>query len=114
MQSNALYVLHEVKNLLNLVNDDTQDDLLKTIINNVNGRLLTYTGYDVLPNAILWILIELTCSRYNLLGSEGVHSELNEGIQYIYDKNLLEEYRDELDRFVSMYPPRQYRKFVMI
>ena len=114
MQDVALYILQEVKNLLNLVEDDSRDGLLKSIINNVYGRLLTYTGYTELPEQLYWILIEVTCSRYNLLGSEGVHSELNEGIQYIYDRNLLDEYREELDRFISYNPPSHLKKFRMM
>lgn len=114
MQDVALYILQEVKNLLNLVEDDSRDGLLKSIINNVYGRLLTYTGYTELPEQLYWILIEVTCSRYNLLGSEGVHSELNEGIQYIYDRNLLDEYRADLDRFVELNPPNHLKRFRMM
>ncbi|MGM9544120.1 MAG: phage head-tail connector protein [Romboutsia timonensis] len=114
MQDMALHILQEAKNLLNLIEDDSRDDLLKSIINNVYGRLLTYTGYTVLPKQLVWIVVELTCSRYNLLGSEGVHSELNEGIQYIYNSNLLDEYREEIDRFVANNPPSNRKRFRMM
>lgn len=114
MQDFALYILQEVRNLLNLSEDTSRDDLLKSIINNVYGRLLTYTGYEELPEQLYWILIELTCSRYNLLGSEGVHSELNEGIQYIYDRNLLDEYKEDLDRFLANNPPNNRKRFRML
>ena len=114
MQDVALYILQEVKNLLNLSDDDSRDDLLKSIINIVYGRLLNYTGYLQVPKQLHWIIIELTCSRYNLLGSEGVHSELNEGIQYIYDRNLLDEYRDDIDRFLVNNPPPSRRRFRMM
>lgn len=114
MQEFALYILQEVKTLLNLHDDDSQDTLLKSIINTVYGRLLSYTGYDELPEALYWILIELTCSRYNMLGSEGVQSETNEGIQYVYDNNLLTEYKDDLDRYLANNPPKNKRKFRMM
>lgn len=114
MQDAALYILQEVKNLLNLSEDDSRDELLKSIINIIYSRLLNYTGYMQLPKQLHWIIIELACSRYNLLGSEGVHSELNEGIQYIYDRNLLDEYREELDRFLSHNPPSHLKKFRMM
>ena len=57
MQDVALYILQEVKNLLNLVEDDSRDGLLKSIINNVYGRLLTYTGYTELPEQLFSIFV---------------------------------------------------------
>lgn len=114
MRETALYILQEVKNLLNLSDDDSRDDLLKSIINNVYGRLLTYTGYEEIPEALHWIIIELACSRYNLLGSEGVHSELNEGIQYIYSSSILDEYKEDIDRFLANNPPTNRKRFRMM
>ena len=107
-------ILTSVKVLLNLHDDDSKDILLQEIISNVNNRLLTYTGYNKLPEALDWICIEISCSRYNLLGSEGVHSELNEGIQYIYDRNLLDEYRADLDRYIALNPPNHLKRFRMM
>lgn len=114
MQEVANYILQEVKVFLNLVEDTSRDSLLKSIINVVYGRLLARTGYRELPEGLYWILIEITCSRYNLLGSEGVHSELNEGIQYIYDRNLLAEYEDDLEMFLANNPPPHKRNFRML
>lgn len=114
MQEMAIYILQEVKILLNLQDDDSKDSLLKSIINMVYGRLLARTGYVELPEGLYWILIEVTCSRYNLLGSEGVHSEANEGIQYIYDRNLLTEYEVDLEIFLANNPPTHKRKFRML
>jgi hypothetical protein len=114
MNTFALELLNSVKVLLNLTEDDSKDMLLQEIITNVYNRLLTYTGYKELPEALLWICTEVSCSRYNLLGSEGVHSELNEGIQYIYDRNLLDEYRADIDRFVELNPPTHLKRFRMM
>ena len=114
MQEVANYILQEVKVFLNLVEDTSRDSLLKSIINVVYCRLLARTGYKELPEGLYWILIEITCSRYNLLGSEGVHSELNEGIQYIYDRNLLAEYEDDLEMFLANNPPPHKRNFRMM
>ena len=114
MDNFAMDILNSVKVLLNLSEDNSRDALLQEIITNIYNRLLTYTGYKELPEALHWICIELSCSRYNLLGSEGVHSELNEGIQYIYDRNLLDEYRADIDRFVELNPPTHLKRFRMM
>ena len=57
MQDTALYILQEVKNLLNLSEDDSRDELLKSIINIIYSRLLNYTGYLQLPKKLHWIII---------------------------------------------------------
>lgn len=106
--------LTSVKVLLNLHDDNSKDMVLIEIIETVYQRLLAYTGYKELPEGLYWIWKEVSCSRYNLLGSEGVHSELNEGIQYIYDRNLLAEYEDDLERFLQDNPPPNKRKFRML
>ena len=106
--------LTSVKVLLNLHDDNSKDMVLIEIIETVYQRLLAYTGYKELPEGLYWIWKEVSCSRYNLLGSEGVHSELNEGIQYIYDRNLLDEYRADLDRFVELNPPTHLKRFRMM
>lgn len=107
-------LLSSVKVLLNLDGDVSKDTVLQEIISNVYSRLVLYTGYVEIPEPLLWIVKEVSCSRYNQLGSEGIHSELNEGIQFIYDRDLFEEYYSIIDRYVQDNPPNNKRRFRMI
>lgn len=107
-------LLSSVKVLLNLEGDVSKDTVLQEIISNVYTRLTLYTGYEEIPTPLLWIVKEVSCSRYNQLGSEGIHSELNEGIQFIYDRDLFEEYYSIIDRYVQDNPPNNKRRFRMI
>lgn len=110
----AVRLLQEVKQLVNLETNESMDDTLKIIITNVYNRLLTRTGYEEVPEALLWIVVEVSCSRYNKLGSEGIHTELNEGIQFIYDRDLFAEYQEDIDRYVQNNPPTNRKRFRMI
>lgn len=93
-------MLDEIKELLGIEGIE-KDKLLNQIINVVSKRILTYVGIQLFPADLEWILIEITCVRYNMLGSEGIHSEQNEGIKYIYIDNLLDPYREYLDAYIS-------------
>ena len=110
----VLSLLDSVKVYLNLTKDSSKDDVLKEIIDNTYNRLLAYTGYQEIPQGLLWVVKEVSCSRYNQLGSEGIHSELNEGIQFIYDKDIFSEYYPVIDRFLYDNPPENKKRFRMI
>lgn len=110
----VLSLLDSVKVYLNLTTDSSKDFVLKEIIENTYSRLLAYTGYKEIPHGLLWVVKEVSCSRYNQLGSEGIHSELNEGIQFIYDKDIFAEYYSAIDRYLYDNPPENKKRFRMI
>lgn len=110
----GLQILQDIKELLNLVDDNSKDNTLKIIINNVYSRLLIMTGYDIVPDALLFIVTEVSVARYNHLGSEGIHSELNEGIQFIYDRDIFAEYMDLIGSYVTNNPPNNKKRFRML
>lgn len=114
MENIGQELLSSVKVLLNLESDNSRDTVLEEIITNIYSRLSLYTGYTEIPAPLLWIVKEVSCSRYNQLGSEGIHSELNEGIQFIYDRDIFEEYYSIIDKYVQDNPPENKRRFRMI
>lgn len=107
-------LLVDVKELLNLTGDDSKDTTLQVIISNIYSRLSLMTGYSEIPQPLLFIVTEVSVSRYNKLGSEGIHTELNEGIQFIYERDLFSEYIDLIERYVSENPPLNKKRFRMI
>ena len=107
-------LMKSVKVLLNLSGTTSKDDVLEEIITNVYSRLSLHTGYEVIPEALLWIVKEVSCSRYNQLGSEGIHTELNEGIQFIYDKDLFAEYYSLIEDYINNNPPENKKRFRMM
>lgn len=93
-------MLEDIKQILHITTDK-ENPLIENIIDKVKGRVLTYLGETTLPDSLQWIVVEITCTRYNMMGSEGVHSEQNEGIKYIYLDNLLDPYREYLDAYIA-------------
>lgn len=110
----GMSLLNSVKTYLNLSTDTSKNDVLQEIIADTYSRLLAYTGYKEIPEGLLWVVKEVSCSRYNQLGSEGIHSELNEGIQFIYDKDLFAEYYPIIDRYLQDNPPEHKKRFRML
>lgn len=107
------HILDDIKVLLNLQDDDMLE-LLKVVLRQAEGRVLAYIGEIVYPQELEWILTEIAVRRYNSIGSEGIHSELNEGIQYIYERNMLDEFKEELDHWKRTNNPSTLGKFKMI
>lgn len=107
-------LLDSVKNLLGLTDDTSKDILLQEIITNVHDQLLLRTGYEEIPSPLHFIIKEVSCSRYNKLGSEGIHSELNEGIQFIYNKDIFAEYEHLISDYINNHPPKNKKRFRMI
>lgn len=106
-------VLEDVLDILT-IDDEPTIKILKRLIDVAYSRILTRIGATVFPVELEWILTELCISRYNRLGSEGVHSELNEGIQYIFERSLLDEYEQELKEYVKRNPAEGAGRFRMM
>lgn len=114
MENIGQLLLQEVKELLNLTGDDSKDTTLKVIINNVYSRLILMTGYTEIPDPLLFIVTEVSITRYNKLGSEGIHTELNEGIQFIYERDIFSEYTDLIEKYIADHPPEGRKRFRMM
>lgn len=86
--------LKKVKSRIGL-NDDKQDEQLKSIITNVESELLSrlpLTMQDAVPEQLEFIVIEVSNKRYNRIGSEGMSSESQDGRSSSYETNDFEEY----------------------
>lgn len=92
-------MIDDIKQILQIQTIE-ENTLIETLIDKIEGRVKTYVGLKTIPEDLEWIIVELTCSRYNMMGSEAVHSEQNEGIKYIYLDNLLDPYREYLDAYI--------------
>lgn len=106
-------MVEKVKLLVGLTGTTEHDELIEEIVTLVDERVCAYIGLDYTPSDLEWIVKEISCARYNTIGSEGVHSEQNEGIKYIYIDNMLDPYREYLDRYIETHHLRK-RGFRMI
>lgn len=89
--------LERIKIILGIDDDDTKDALLTILLENAINTLCVYLGVDTLPNSLNYIAQELTVSRYNKIGAEGISTEKIGEISTTYSVNDLNRYKDILN-----------------
>lgn len=95
-------MLDEVLLILGIPEEDVaQRAIIAALYEQSSARICAYINEIAVPAQLNFILNELTISRYNRLGSEGIVSESVEGIQYSYVDDELSPYYIYLDRFVA-------------
>lgn len=99
----ATDILTSVKLLLN-ISDTKQDDLLNLIIQDSKERLTGYINqdgmYDIAyPNALDWIVRELTVRRFNRIGDEGKTSSSENDLSSSWIENDIADYAVYLDKY---------------
>lgn len=75
--------LEDVKTLLN-ISDTKQDGVINIIIKNVEMRLKGLLEMEIIPEALAYIVTEVSVARFNRLGSEGMKSDSVEGYSVAY------------------------------
>lgn len=88
-------ILEDVKKLLGDL--DGKDELLETIVNLTENRLRTLLAVEVVPCDLEYIITEVSVSRFNKIGSEGVTSHTVEGESMSFNSNDFEPYADDIN-----------------
>lgn len=94
----------DIKALLNISwIDESQDNLLDTLISLKSRKLNGALGCETTPVELEYIVIELVVNHYNRLGSEGVSIRSVEGISthYADSANELEPYNAAIARYLN-------------
>lgn len=91
-------ILTRVKAILGV---QDKDALLQVLIQNQTEALLAVIGEEVLPESLMYIVVETTIARYNRLGSEGLKSEGIDVISQSFIENLLEPYQTQISGYLS-------------
>lgn len=90
-------VTKQVKTLLGLKDTTKADDLIQTIIEMTEARLLNLLGSpEEVPTSLLFIVTEVSVARYNRIGSEGVSSHNVEGESMSWNDNDFDAYKDDI------------------
>lgn len=88
-------MLEKIKRLLGLEGAD-KDDLLNDIIDIVKKRLSMRLGVDEVPAELEYIVIEVSITRYNKIGNEGMAHYTQEGEVTIYEASMFAEYASDI------------------
>lgn len=90
--------LARIRTLIGVYN---QDDLLTEIVQVIKEKILLYLGLEEIPASLSWIVVELSVSRFNRIGSEGMSSESVDGGTSSYIADELGQYKTYLDNYIK-------------
>lgn len=90
-----------VKKLLG-VQDTALDEQLQIIVDSVENRLkVLLGGVSVIPDALKYIVAEVSVIRYNRIGSEGMTSHSVEGESISYSDNDFSGFMPEIEAYLD-------------
>ena len=67
--------LDNVKVLLSLTDDSSQDELLTVLLNNAVSTIILYLGVEDIPDELTFIAEQMTVIKYRRIGAEGIDTE---------------------------------------
>ena len=81
------------------ITDDSEDELLETILLDCEQMLRMYIGAKEVPMELEWIITELSVKRYRKIGSEGLKAEQIDVISNTYEDDPLAPYHSTIDTY---------------
>lgn len=101
--------LQDVKTLIG-IDDNSKDDVLSLIIRNAELQLMgRFQELEVvaIPEALEYIVTEVSIIRYNRLGSEGKSQESVEGFSSTYTNNDFMAYESAIESYLNSFRKSQ-------
>jgi hypothetical protein len=94
-------MLDQIKRLLGFT-DSENDDLLTTIISLTESRLKNRLGgANIVPDALNYIVVEVSVIRFNRIGSEGLSSHTVEGESMSWPDSDFDRFSDDIDAYLE-------------
>ena len=92
--------LERIKTVLKIKDgDDSKDALLTILLENAISTICVFLGVNTFPDSLSFIAEELTVSRYNKIGAEGISTEKIGELSTTYSVNDLGRYKDILKMY---------------
>lgn len=91
--------LDNLKILLNLTEDDSQDEILTILLTNAVSTVNVYLGVQELPKELEFVAEQLAIIKYNKLGSEGIQTEKIDVLSTTYQADELASFKTVLDSY---------------
>lgn len=93
-------MLQKIRTMLGLKGTD-QDGLLNEIIDILKSRVCMYVQEEELPEALEYIVIEASVSRFNRIRSEGTTTHTVEGESWTWAADDLAPYKADLQAWLE-------------
>ena len=95
-------MLEQILILLGLDNPtEAIQDKVETIMGLTGQRLMLMLGQSTMPEALNYIVVEVTIARYNRIGSEGVQSHSVQGESMTWSDDDFSPYRDDIQAWLD-------------
>ena len=91
--------LDNVKVLLSLVDDDSQDELLAILLTNAVSTILLYLGVDTMPNELAFIAEQMTVVKFRRVGAEGIDTERIDVLSTKYIEDDIKPFKELLNQY---------------
>ena len=91
--------LDNIKVLLSLTDDSSQDELLTVLLNNAVSTIILYLGVEDIPDELTFIAEQMTVIKYRRIGAEGIDTEKIDVLSTKYIADDLKPFISMLDRY---------------
>lgn len=91
--------LDNIKVLLSLAEDDSQDEILAILLLNASRMICVYLGIEELPTTLEFVAEDMAVMKYRKLGAEGVKQEKIDVLSTTYVTNDLNPFKDILNQY---------------
>ena len=88
--------LDNIKLLLSLANDDSQDEILEVLLNNAVDTIKVYLGIDNVPRELEFVAEQMTVIKFRRLGAEGIETEKIDVLSTKYEKDDIAPFKEIL------------------
>lgn len=94
-----LMTLDNIKVLLSLTEDDSQDEILAILLLNASKMVCVYLGVEELPSSLEFVAEDMAIIKYRKLGAEGIKQEKIDVLSTTYVVNDLDPYKAILNQY---------------
>lgn len=95
-------MLNQILILLGLVNPTNAiRDKVETIMELTEQRLMLMLGQSTIPEALSYIVVEVTVARYNRIGSEGTSSHTVQGESLTWNDDDFKPYLEDIQAWLN-------------
>lgn len=91
--------LDNIKVLLSLTEDNSQDEILAILLLNASRMICVYLGIEELPTTLEFVAEDMAVMKYRKLGAEGVRQEKIDVLSTTYIINDLNPFKDILNQY---------------
>ena len=91
--------LDNIKVLLSLTEDNSQDEILAILLLNASKMICVYLGIEELPSTLEFVAEDMAIIKYRKLGAEGIKQEKIDVLSTTYVTNDLDPYKAILNQY---------------